>query len=240
MAIVLGLFPAPSLSNDIIARLAGGSRRDPSGWGCRPWRWMFLDGSLFPSLAFLIGVFAHSRSRRAFLVASGRRKRRAGASSPTSAATPEKAGGPGRAEHAGRPAAAASPICWCRAPAASPPVVLVGMGLAAFQQLVGINIIFYLRRGAVEGSGRHRAVGPLRIKPAHRPGEHPRDDFRRSCWSTRAGRKAAAAGGFRRHGSDPRESWRWCSPRRASDRAGSRCSPTLARRHRPWSPRTST
>src|SRR5215831_20527323 len=69
MAIVLGLFGA-FLSNDILARLAGGA--GATLWlGAPAWRWMFWMEAL-PSIAFLAGVLLIPESPR-FLVAHGRR-----------------------------------------------------------------------------------------------------------------------------------------------------------------------
>ena len=69
MAIVLGLFGA-FLSNDVIARVAGGARA--TFWlGAPAWRWMFWMETV-PSIAFLAGALLIPESPR-FLVAHGRR-----------------------------------------------------------------------------------------------------------------------------------------------------------------------
>src|SRR4029077_18999989 len=67
MAIVSGLFGA-FLSNDIIARVAGGA--SATFWlGAPAWRWMFWVEAV-PSIAFLAGVWLIPESPR-FLVARG-------------------------------------------------------------------------------------------------------------------------------------------------------------------------
>src|SRR6476620_12115038 len=69
MAIVSGLFCA-FLSNDILARLAGGA--GATFWlGAPAWRWMFWMEAV-PAIAFLTGVLLIPESPR-FLVAHGRR-----------------------------------------------------------------------------------------------------------------------------------------------------------------------
>src|SRR2546428_2199660 len=69
MAIVSGLFCA-FLSNDILARLAGGA--GATFWlGAPAWRWMFWMEAV-PSVAFLAGVLLIPESPR-FLVAHGQR-----------------------------------------------------------------------------------------------------------------------------------------------------------------------
>ena len=137
MAIVMGLFFA-FLSNDVIARIAGGA--GATFWlGAPAWRWMFWMEAL-PSIAFLVGVLLIPESPR-FLVAHGRRD--------DARAIFSRIGGDGDAlvrqveqslqgEH--RPRFSDLIVRGTRRLA---PVVWIGMGLAVFQQLVGINIIFY-------------------------------------------------------------------------------------------------
>ena len=137
MAIVLGLFSA-FLSNDILARVAGGA--GATLWlGAPAWRWMFWMEAV-PSIAFLVGVLIIPESPR-FLVAHGRGNdardifARIGGDAETLVRQVEQSL---RGEH--RPRLADLFVGDTRRFA---PVVLVGVGLAAFQQLVGINIIFY-------------------------------------------------------------------------------------------------
>ena len=137
LAIVLGLFGA-FLSNDILARLAGGA--GATLWlGAPAWRWMFWMEAV-PSIAFLVGVSLIPESPR-FLVAHARRDdarrvfARIGGNADALVRQVEESL---RGEHRPR---------WSdlivRGTHRLAPVVWIGMGLAAFQQLVGINIIFY-------------------------------------------------------------------------------------------------
>ena len=137
LAIVLGLFCA-FLSNDILARLAGGAAA--TFWlGAPAWRWMFWMEAV-PSLAFLAGVLLIPESPR-FLVAHGRRDAarqifaRIGDNAEALVRQVEQSL---RGEHRPRLSDLIE-----RGTANLAPVVWIGMGLAAFQQLVGINIIFY-------------------------------------------------------------------------------------------------
>src|SRR5499433_996481 len=137
MAIVLGLFGA-FLSNDILVRLAGGS--GATFWLSAPaWRWMFWMEAV-PSIAFLAGVLLIPESPR-FLVAHGRRNdardifARIGGNAEALGRQVEQSL---RGEH--RPRLS---DLFIQGTGRFAPVVLVGMGLAVFQQLVGINIIFY-------------------------------------------------------------------------------------------------
>ena len=137
MAIVLGLFSA-FLSNDILAKLAGGA--GATLWlGAPAWRWMFWMEAV-PSIAFLTGVLLIPESPR-FLVAHGRRNdargilARIGGDADAVVRQVEQSL---RGEQ--RPRLS---DLFVRGTYRVLPVVWVGIGLAAFQQLVGINIIFY-------------------------------------------------------------------------------------------------
>src|SRR5262245_47492305 len=140
MAIVLGLFGA-FLSNDILARLAGGASETLwLGWvGAPAWRWMFWMEAV-PAAALLLGALCIPESPR-FLIASGKREhaRRVFARIDSAAdALVQQVEQSLRGEH--RPRLSDVIVSGT---ARLAPVVLVGMGLAAFQQFVGINIIFY-------------------------------------------------------------------------------------------------
>jgi SP family sugar:H+ symporter-like MFS transporter len=137
MAIVLGLFGA-FLSNDILVRVAGGA--SATFWlGAPAWRWMFWMEAV-PSIAFLLGVLLIPESPR-FLVAHGRRNdarkvfARIGGDGEALVRQVEQSL---RGEH--QPRLSDLIVQGTRRLA---PVVWIGIGLAAFQQLVGINIIFY-------------------------------------------------------------------------------------------------
>src|SRR2546428_11574032 len=137
MAIVLGLFGA-FLSNDLLARLAGGA--SATFWlGAPAWRWLFWMEAV-PAAALLLGALCIPESPR-FLIASGKREqaRRVFARIDSDAdALVRQVEQSLRGEH--RPHLADVIVS---GPGRVAPVVLVGMGVAAFQQFVGINIIFY-------------------------------------------------------------------------------------------------
>ena len=137
MAIVVGLFSA-FLSNAILARVAGGAS-DIFWFGMPTWRWMFWMEAV-PAVAFLLGsmtipesprylvfVGKHERARKVFTRIGGDGDRLVRQVEQTLAA--ER-----------RPRLSDLIIPGTRRIA---PVLWVGMGLAAFQQFVGINIIFY-------------------------------------------------------------------------------------------------
>ena len=137
MAIVTGLFFA-FLSNDILARLAGGA--GASFWfGAPAWRWMFWMEAL-PAAAFMLGILRIPESPR-FLIFRGMREQareifaRIGGDAERLVRQVEESL---KGEH--RPRLSDLVIPGTRRIA---PVLWVGMGLAAFQQFVGINIIFY-------------------------------------------------------------------------------------------------
>jgi SP family sugar:H+ symporter-like MFS transporter len=137
MAIVSGLFSA-FLSNDILARVAGGA--SAIFWvGAPTWRWMFWMEAV-PAAAFLLGTMLIPESPR-FLIFRGKHERarkvfaRIGADAEKLVRQVEQSL---KGEH--RPRLSDLIIPGTRRIA---PVLWVGMGLAAFQQFVGINIIFY-------------------------------------------------------------------------------------------------
>jgi len=137
MAIVTGLFCA-FLSNDILARLAGGA--SAIFWGGAPtWRWMFWMEAV-PAATFLLGIMLIPESPR-YLIFRGRREQareifaRIGGDAEKLVREVEESL---KEEH--RPRFSDLIIPGTRRIA---PVLWVGMGLAIFQQFVGINIIFY-------------------------------------------------------------------------------------------------
>jgi SP family sugar:H+ symporter-like MFS transporter len=136
LAIVLGLFSA-FLSNYLIDWGAGGASV-PFWLGAPAWRWMFWMEAV-PAALFLVGILLIPESPR-FLVASGKRERAlrvfariGGNAEELVQQVQESLRGERRPrladliERGGRLA----------------PVVWVGIGMAAFQQFVGINVIFY-------------------------------------------------------------------------------------------------
>jgi MFS transporter, SP family, sugar:H+ symporter len=137
LAIVSGLFSA-FLSNDVLARYAGGA--SAIFWlGAPTWRWMFWMEAV-PSATFLLGTLLIPESPR-FLIFRGDHERareifaRIGADAEGLVRQVEESL---KGEH--RPRLSDLIIPGTRRIA---PVLWVGMGLAAFQQFVGINIIFY-------------------------------------------------------------------------------------------------
>ncbi|MEM6914379.1 MAG: sugar porter family MFS transporter [Pseudomonadota bacterium] len=136
IAIVTGLFFA-FLSNYLLAGWSGGSTA-VFAWGFETWRWMFWV-ELIPAVIFLLALFTIPESPR-FLVAKGKKesartvlerlfgrygRQKVQDIEDTIDSTHKPSFGDlfvgGRVR----------PIAW------------VGIGLAAFQQLVGINVIFY-------------------------------------------------------------------------------------------------
>jgi MFS transporter, SP family, sugar:H+ symporter len=137
MAIVVGLFSA-FLSNDILARVAGGA--SAIFWfGAPTWRWMFWMEAV-PAVAFLLGSMLIPESPR-FLIFSDKHEQarkvfaRIGGDADLLVRQVEQSLQADR-----RPRLSDVIIPGTRRIA---PVLWVGMGLAAFQQFVGINIIFY-------------------------------------------------------------------------------------------------
>jgi SP family sugar:H+ symporter-like MFS transporter len=137
LAIVLGLFTA-FLSNYLIAHAVGGA--SARFWlGETAWRWMFWM-EILPSSAFLIGLLFIPESPR-YLVAAGKKAdarrifARAGDDADAVLAKVEQSlAGEHRPRHSDLRDHKTGFLA---------PVVWTGIGLAAFQQLVGINIIFY-------------------------------------------------------------------------------------------------
>lgn len=152
LAIVLGLFGA-FLSNYVLAWLAGGA----SGilWLGEPaWRWMFWMEAI-PSAAFFIGVLLIPESPR-FLVAHGKSVfareifARIGGDPDILVREVEQSL---RGEHRPRMADLIEPKTGRVAP-----ILWAGMGLAAFQQFVGINVIFYYGAVLWEAAGSSPAA----------------------------------------------------------------------------------
>ncbi|MGE9295908.1 MAG: sugar porter family MFS transporter [Puniceicoccales bacterium] len=138
LAIVLGLFAA-FLSNFILAKTAGGA--SGSLWGFEAWQWMFW-AELLPVAFFFGGLIFIPESPR-YLVARGQLDK--------AAAILAKVGHANDAQK--KVAEIAATLKKDQRPSLSDvirpetkrlyPIVWVGIGLAAFQQLIGINVIFY-------------------------------------------------------------------------------------------------
>jgi len=136
LAIVLGLFIV-FVSNYLIAQAAGGA--SATFWlGAPAWRWMFWMEAL-PATVFLVGILLIPESPR-FLVASGELERarrlfaRLGGDADEEVRQVQESL---RGEHRPR----LSDLIERGGRVAL--VVWVSIGLAAFQQFVGINVIFY-------------------------------------------------------------------------------------------------
>jgi SP family sugar:H+ symporter-like MFS transporter len=129
------------LSNYLLARMAGASTV-PYWLGYEAWRWMFWMEAL-PAAFFMVALFFIPESPR-YLVAKGSTekalavlKRLYGATegslklSEISASLDTEPSRPRLADLISRETGKLRPIVW------------VGIGLATFQQLVGINVVFY-------------------------------------------------------------------------------------------------
>lgn len=139
MAIVLGLFFA-FFSNFLIANAAG-SASDPFWFGFQAWQWMFWM-ELIPSTVFLVGLFFIPESPR-FLVAAGKlelaesvlarlsHRHTAAAKVAEIQTTLTKDKKPSMRDILDSVTHKVHPIVW------------VGIVIAALQQLVGINVVFY-------------------------------------------------------------------------------------------------
>lgn len=138
LAIVIGLFAA-FLSNFLIAS-ASGSAQAEAWLGFASWRWMFWV-ELLPSLLFLLGIMLIPESPR-YLVAQGEMQRAKAVFAKIA---------PGSEE--AQVADVKNSLHGDRKPRISDlfidntkrihPIVWVGIGLSAFQQFVGINVVFY-------------------------------------------------------------------------------------------------
>ena len=138
IAIITGLFIA-FVSNYAIARVAG-SAVNELAWGFEAWRWMFWV-EVVPASVFLAALLCIPESPR-FLVASGQRERALTVLTRLlgpSAASKEREIYDSLANdhHTPRLADIVDPRRGLR------PLVWVGIALAVFQQLVGINVVFY-------------------------------------------------------------------------------------------------
>ncbi len=139
VAIILGLFMS-FLSNYSLANIAGGSTAE--FWlGFETWRWMFWM-ELIPAVVFLVTLFLIPESPR-FLVLKGKTDQAGqvlgklfGTASSEKMVKDIKASL--AADHQPRLTDLIDPVA-----KRIRPIVWVGIGLATFQQLVGINVIFY-------------------------------------------------------------------------------------------------
>jgi len=137
LAIVIGIFVA-LLSDYAIALAAGGAAKV---WllGLPAWRWMFLTETV-PALVYLVGALQIPESPR-YLVAIGRLKDAAKVLVSILGAARVDA----KIAEIKQTLASEHKPRWSdlRARYGLLPIVWVGIGLSVFQQLVGINVIFY-------------------------------------------------------------------------------------------------
>ena len=140
IAIIGGLFAA-FLSNYLLARVAGGSTAEFWG-GYQAWRWMFWI-EIAPAALFLVALFAIPESPR-FLVARGRlaQAERVLVRLYGDAAGRRKLEEIRQSLAADQHRPTFSDLV-SKVTGRVRPIVWVGIGLAVFQQLVGINVVFY-------------------------------------------------------------------------------------------------
>ncbi|MFC4992909.1 sugar porter family MFS transporter [Rubritalea tangerina] len=138
MAIISGLFIA-FLSNFVIVKMAGGSALNELAFGHDAWRWMFWV-EIVPSLAFFFGLLCIPESPR-YLVAKNQKEKALKVLQSLMGDEAEQKYEEIKASLAAdhRPSFRdiVGPMLGLR------PLVWVGIGLAVFQQLVGINVVFY-------------------------------------------------------------------------------------------------
>lgn len=139
IAIISGLF-ASFLSNYVLARVAGGSTQILA-LGFEAWRWMFWVMTI-PSIAFFLSLLVIPESPR-YLVASGKKDKALAVltklmgSQEAQVKLAEIDASLSADHHRPRLTDVLAPKTVFR------PIVWIGIGLASFQQLVGINIVFY-------------------------------------------------------------------------------------------------
>ncbi|MBV9338374.1 MAG: sugar porter family MFS transporter [Solirubrobacterales bacterium] len=138
LAIVLGIFVA-LLIDYVLATAAGGSEKNLA-LGLPAWRWMFL-AMLVPAIVYGIGAFFIPESPRYLVV-----KDRLGEAGEVLRRVLGNIDIPGKVREIQQTLAreVKPTMRDLRGPALGLlPIVWVGIGLAAFQQFVGINVIFY-------------------------------------------------------------------------------------------------
>ncbi|WP_300380821.1 sugar porter family MFS transporter [Henriciella sp.] len=138
VAIISGLFVA-FLSNFVIANAAGSASNEWM-WGFEAWRWMFWI-ELIPAGIFFVALLAIPESPR-YLVVSGKKE--------VAQNILVRISGQNRA--AGKVTEIEESLARDHQPRIADifrggsilrPIIWVGIGLAVFQQLVGINVVFY-------------------------------------------------------------------------------------------------
>lgn len=140
IAIITGLFTA-FVSNFFLARTAGSSLSE-FWFGFPAWRWMFWV-EMAPAALFMVALFAIPESPR-YLALTGRQDRALDVLTRLfgAAAARNKLAEIERSFSEGRPRPRLSDL-FVPGTHKIRRLVWVGLGLAAFQQLVGINVVFY-------------------------------------------------------------------------------------------------
>ena len=139
IAIIAGLFSA-FVSNYLLAKYAGSSVQ-PFWWGYEAWRWMFWI-QIIPATLFLITLMFIPESPR-FLVAQGRRELGLAVLTRLYGAAQAKIKLDEIVKSLEHDHAPRLSDLIQRSTGKIRPIVWVGIGLATFQQLVGINVVFY-------------------------------------------------------------------------------------------------
>src|SRR5690606_18805799 len=140
IAIISGLF-ASFLSNYVLARLATASTA-VLWWNYEAWRWMFW-AELVPAFLFLAMLFFFPGSPR-YLVARGLRERAHKVLARSYCAMQgERTLAESEGSLASAPRRPRLSDLTRKTPGRVRPIVWTGVGLATFQQLVGINVVFY-------------------------------------------------------------------------------------------------
>lgn len=139
IAIITGLFTA-FLSNYLLVRLSGGAVAE--AWlGYETWRWMFWV-ELVPACIFFFALLTIPESPR-YLVARGKKDRAEAVFGQLGNPEPKEKVAAVEASLVRDHQPRFSDIFINGVPPRLRPIILVGIALAAFQQLVGINVVFY-------------------------------------------------------------------------------------------------
>jgi SP family sugar:H+ symporter-like MFS transporter len=139
LAIVLGLFAA-FLNNFLIAHFAGGAAQT---WffGYQAWQWMYW-GEILPSAVFFVGLLFIPESPR-YLVAAGRETEAEAVLTRLSSAADARDAVAAIKQTLARDHRPSLRDVWDHTAGRLHPIVWVGLFIAALQQLVGINVVFY-------------------------------------------------------------------------------------------------
>jgi SP family sugar:H+ symporter-like MFS transporter len=137
---VIGGLTAAAIVNYIFQQVAGSSTTNILAFGLEAWRWMFLAQAV-PAAVFLVALFFVPESPR-FLVAKGRHDEAGGVlarlfGQVVADAKLEEIRSSFAGDHRPRLKDVLAPGTGLR------PIVWAGLVIAVFQQLVGINVIFY-------------------------------------------------------------------------------------------------